>query len=87
MSRQPIAVVGDTHNCPIHGPNAISAGGVRIIDKKPVARIGDPCDCGAVIVDGSSRVTDQGKFVALNGSTTSCGGVIVVGGARMRIPK
>ena len=86
MGRQSVAVVGDIHNCPIHGVNTIAAGGVRPVDGKPIARLGDPCDCGGVIMEGSPRMKDQGNPVAYHGAKTSCGGTIEVTQARMKVP-
>lgn len=75
----PIARVTDVHACPIHGPNAITAGGISLVDGLPVARIGDACACGGVIIEGSSQATDGGRPVAYMGCKTSCGGVITTG--------
>ena len=75
----PIARLGDTHVCPIHGSNAIVEGGRAIVDGKPVARLGDKCACGATIVQGSAMGTDDGKPVAYLGCATSHGGIITTG--------
>lgn len=75
----PIARVGDKHICPVHGPNAIIEGGSGVIDGRPVARVGDKCACGGVIVKGSSMATCDGRPVAYIGSVTSCGGMIAEG--------
>ena len=75
----PVARLGDKHDCPIHGSNAIVEGGKAMIDNKPVARVGDKTGCGAVITVGSSMGTDDGKPVAYVGSATSHGGVITSG--------
>ena len=40
---QPVARLGDKHDCPQHGPNAIIAGGQGLVDGRPVARLGDAC--------------------------------------------
>jgi uncharacterized Zn-binding protein involved in type VI secretion len=74
---QPIARLGDTHDCPVHGKNAIATGGSAIVDGLPVARIGDSCECGCKIVSGASQSTCDGKPVALIGSKTSKGGTII----------
>ena len=76
---QPIARVGDTHICPKHGRNKIISGGTSVIDGRPVARIGDLCACGGLIIEGSSQSTDGGKPVAYLGCKTSCGGIITTG--------
>jgi len=73
---KPIARVGDTHSCPIHGDNVIVSGGGAIINGRRIARIGDICACGAVIVEGSGYSTDGGRGVAHLGSMTSHGGTI-----------
>ena len=76
---QPVARLGDTHDCPKHGPNAIVAGGQGTVDGRPVARLGDACACGGVIVEGSGQSSDGGKPIAYLGCKTSCGGVISSG--------
>ncbi|WP_226554194.1 PAAR domain-containing protein [Celeribacter naphthalenivorans] len=78
---KPIARVGDTHVCPIkgHGTNSIVSGGSALVDGRPIARIGDKCACGCVIVSGSSGSTCDGKPVAVIGAKTSGGGTIVAG--------
>jgi uncharacterized Zn-binding protein involved in type VI secretion len=75
MMRQ-VACVGDIHICPAHGPNVVAAGGTAILDGRPVARIGDPCLCGCLIVDGAGDVLLDGRPVALLGAKTTLGGVI-----------
>ncbi len=82
---QPVARRGDTHACPIHGPNVIAAGGQGIVDGRPVARLGDPCACGGVIVEGSGQASDDGRPVAYVGCKTSCGGVITGGSPSARV--
>lgn len=76
---QPVARLGDKHDCPQHGPNAIIAGGQGMVDGRPVARLGDACACGAVIIEGSSQATDGGRPIAYLGCKTSCGGIITSG--------
>jgi uncharacterized Zn-binding protein involved in type VI secretion len=50
----PIARIGDTYACPIHGPNPIVTGSsIYSLDGAQVARIGDSTACGAVITSGS----------------------------------
>ncbi|WP_414896624.1 PAAR domain-containing protein [Rhodovulum sp. YEN HP10] len=76
-----IARVGDTHVCPRkgHGTNVIVTGGSALIDGRPVARVGDKCACGCVIVSGASQMTCDDRPVAVLGSKTSGGGTIVSG--------
>lgn len=81
----PVARVGDSHACPIHGGNSIVAGGTAIVDGKPIARQGDPCGCGATIVQGSGQGTDDGKPVAYIGCATSHGGVITSGSPSAKV--
>lgn len=51
---RPIARVGDTYACPVHGPNPIIEGSGRFrLDGSPVARQGDRTACGARIASGS----------------------------------
>lgn len=71
-----VALVGDQHLCPVHGPNAIVEGGSGIIDGRAIARVGDKCACGGLIVEGDAGVTCDGRPVAHIGVKTSCGGVI-----------
>ncbi|BAQ71589.1 hypothetical protein NHU_04476 (plasmid) [Rhodovulum sulfidophilum] len=77
----PIARVGDTHVCPVkgHGSNVIVSGGSALIDGRQVARVGDKCACGCVIVSGASQMTCDERPVAILGSKTSGGGTIVSG--------
>ncbi len=75
----PVARLGDTHVCPIHGSNTIIEGGTGKVDNKPVARMGDKTACGAVIIVGSSMGRDDGKPIAYVGCATSHGGVITTG--------
>lgn len=71
-----VARVGDKHLCPRHGPNVIVEGGSGTVDGLAVARVGDKCACGGVIVEGKSGALLDGRPVAYLGSKTSCGGVI-----------
>ena len=71
-----IARVGDKHICPIHGTNAIVEGGSGTVDGMPIARIGDKCACGGVIVEGEPGALCDGRPVAYFGAKTSCGGII-----------
>ena len=72
---KPVARVGDTHFCgnPYHPPNVISSGGATLVDNMPIARLGDSCACGAVIMEGSSQSMDDNKPVAYIGCKTQCG--------------
>ena len=81
----PIARLGDTHACPLHGPNVIVEGGRATADGMPVARQGDKTACGATITQGSSMGKDDGKPVAYLGCTTSHGGVITTGSPTQKI--
>lgn len=71
-----VACVGDVHDCPVHGRNMIVQGGSGRIDGRVVARVGDACACGCVIVTGASKAIMDGRPVAVLGSQTSSGGVI-----------
>ncbi len=72
-----IARVGDTHLCPLHGPNVIVEGANSTIDNRRIARVGDKCACGCLIVEGASGAIIDGRPVAYLGSKTTGGGVIV----------
>ena len=87
---KPVARVGDVHICgnPNHPPNVIVSGGQAIVDGRPVARKGDRCACGAVIVEGSSQSTDNGQPIAYQGVATECGpyrGRITSGAPQARV--
>lgn len=71
-----VACVGDIHLCPAHGPNVVAEGGSATVDGRPVARIGDKCACGCVIIEGASGAICDGRPVARLGSKTTLGGVI-----------
>lgn len=48
---RPIATMGDPHACPYHGMGVIISGDpVKTIGGRPMARLGDFTDCGAVII-------------------------------------
>lgn len=50
----PVARVGDTYDCPEHGPNPITSGSPdTTADGQAVARVGDSTACGATLTDGS----------------------------------
>ena len=72
-----VARVGDKHAGPRHGANVIVEGGSGTVDGRAVARVGDKCACGGVILEGKAGATMDGRPVAYLGSKTSCGGVIV----------
>ncbi len=76
---KPVARVGDVHACPIHGPNTVVQGGSAVIEGRKVARFGDACACGGVIVEGAQGAKDNGQPIAYIGCKTSCGGVITTG--------
>lgn len=82
---RPIARLGDTHACPLHGTNAIIQGGTAMVDGRLIARVGDKCACGAVIISGASHATCDGRPIAHQGSKTSHGGVIVTGSSHHRL--
>ena len=49
-----VARVGDTYNCPIHGPNPIVTGSPdTFTNNLAVARVGDTTACGATLQAGS----------------------------------
>ena len=57
---RPIARVGDTYACPIHGPNPIAEGSPAYsLDGRKVARVGDKTQCGATITSGSPKHNDN----------------------------
>ena len=87
---KPVARIGDTHVCgnPQHPPNVIVSGGQSLVDNRPVARQGDSCACGAVIVEGSSQSKDNGQPVAYLGCATQCGpfrGSITTGSPQAKV--
>lgn len=82
----PIARLTDTHDCPIHGRNAIITSQSQVlVDNLPVACVGDKTACGAVIITGSSTFSINGKPVAYLGSATSHGGVITSGSPTTKV--
>ena len=52
-------------------------GVLATVDGRAIARVGDKCACGGVILEGKSGAVLDGRPVAYLGSKTSCGGVIV----------
>ena len=81
-----IARVGDTHDCPIHGSNAITTGSGHELDGRAIATLGDSCACGGTITSGSSVAGIGGRPVAYLGSSTSCGGTITSGSPKGDVP-
>lgn len=72
----PLARVGDKHICPQHGPNVVIEGGSSQLDGRAIARVGDKCACGGVIIEGGSGAVLDGRPIAYLGARTSCGGII-----------
>ncbi len=72
---KPVARLGDMHTCgnPNHSPSPIVTGGVSVVDGAQVARVGDKCACGAVIVEGTSHANENGVPIAYLGAATQCG--------------
>lgn len=53
-NHSPIARVGDTYACPIHGANPIVTGSPDWkCNGSPIARVGSETQCGAMIISGS----------------------------------
>jgi uncharacterized Zn-binding protein involved in type VI secretion len=51
-----ICRVGDTLNCPIHGPNPVVEGSPNSLCEGPkVARQGDHTACGAALISGATK--------------------------------
>lgn len=73
----PIACIGDTHICPQHGTNVVIEGSNSTVDGRAIAREGDKCACGGVIIEGRAGTSLDGRRVAYLGARTSCGGMIV----------
>lgn len=73
------AKVGDKIDCKCkNGPHCIIEGSPSsFLDGMPIARVGDKCSCGAVIVSGLSWIMVDGKPAAINASVTSCGGKVI----------
>lgn len=54
---RPLALVGSTYNCPIHGPNPIVTGAQSVFGNDfLVAHVGSKTACGAEITSGSPDV-------------------------------
>jgi uncharacterized Zn-binding protein involved in type VI secretion len=57
VNDKPMARVGDTYDCPKHGPNPIVTGANHVFgQEKLVAHVGSKTACGATIVEGSPDV-------------------------------
>ena len=77
---QPVARIGDQHDCPIHGKNRIAQVASRIkLDGKEIACVDDVTECGGKIISGSPVNKIDGRPIAHIGSRTSCGGLITTG--------
>ncbi|AJA46103.1 PAAR domain-containing protein [Frischella perrara] len=65
-----------------HGGKVISASTTMIVKGKGVARVGDLVSCPkkghgvTAIIEGDSRMKDQGKPIALEGHHAGCGCVL-----------
>jgi len=72
--------LGDSTN---HGGQVISASSTMVVKGKGVARVGDMVSCPrkghgvTSIVEGDSRMKDQGKAVALDGHHAGCGCALI----------
>ncbi|MCF5708230.1 hypothetical protein GIV19_13135 [Pseudomonas syringae] len=78
----PSARQGDLHVCPLPGhlPTPIvSASSDVLANGSGIARVGDICACGAVIVTGVASILVNGRPMAHVGSPTRHGGMIVNG--------
>ncbi len=54
VNSMPVALVGDTYSCPIHGSNSITTGAPHVFGLgRDVAHVGSQTACGATIVAGS----------------------------------
>ena len=83
---KPIARMGDSHSCPLHGNNVITSGSSGMsVNGQAVACLGDMTACGATIVEGAPSKMINGKLVAYLGAKTSHGGVITSGDPSMMI--
>lgn len=72
--------LGDRTN---HGGKVISASSTMIVEGKGVARIGDKVSCPIIghgittIIEGDSKMKDQGKPIALDGHHAGCGCILI----------
>ena len=54
VNSMPVALVGDTYSCPVHGSNPITTGAPHVFGLgKDVAHVGSQTACGATIIAGS----------------------------------
>lgn len=67
-----------------HGGNVVSvSAGHFLVDGKPVARVGDACNCPMTghadckIAEGSQRHVIDGVEVAYDGHKTTCGATLI----------
>ena len=66
-----------------HGGQVISASTTMIVKGKGVARVGDKVSCPIIghgittIIEGDSKMNDQGKAVALDGHHAGCGCALI----------
>jgi uncharacterized Zn-binding protein involved in type VI secretion len=82
FNMKPIARLGDLHSCPKkgHGTSAIvSVAADSDAGGRPIATVGDRTGCGAIIIEGSSKMSIDGRPVAYVGCKTSHGGTIITG--------
>lgn len=83
---QPVARLGDEHDCPVHGKNHIAQVESRArLDGKEIATVGDVTECGGTITSGSPVNKIDGRPIAHIGSQTSCGGVITTGSTTEKV--
>ncbi|WP_431824273.1 PAAR domain-containing protein [Burkholderia sp. F1] len=47
---RPVACVGDTVSCPLHGQGVITDGGLAAVSGRRIARHGSSTSCGATLV-------------------------------------
>lgn len=72
-----IAYVGDEYHCSCHGKDVIAEGGSSMVYGCAVARLGDRCACGCLIIEGWPDTVCDGRPVDFSGTKTT-GGVIGV---------
>ena len=79
---KPIARLGDLHSCPKKGCGTtliVSVASNSDSGGKPIATVGDRTACGAVIIQGSSKMNVDGRPVAYVVCKTSHSGTIITG--------
>ncbi|MDR5818667.1 MULTISPECIES: PAAR domain-containing protein [unclassified Caballeronia] len=54
VSTRPVARLGDSVSCPLHGPGVIIDGAHSVVDGRPLARHGSSTSCGASLIVTSS---------------------------------